>query len=95
MHPVLLMIGNIASNICMKATTHTWSCIVFMSIPKFETHPDYHSILQAKLWHKCMDRICINLKVTAQVGKFIPDCNGYICCCFTPLIAYQGDLPEQ
>ena len=32
MHPIFLTIGNIASNICMKATTHAWSCVTFMPV---------------------------------------------------------------
>ena len=47
MHPLFITIGNINSDIRMKATFHVWQCVAFISLPKFETHSDYQTILQA------------------------------------------------
>ncbi|KAG1886948.1 uncharacterized protein F5891DRAFT_1132294 [Suillus fuscotomentosus] len=33
MHPLFLTIGNINSDVHMKATSHTWRCVVYMPIP--------------------------------------------------------------
>ncbi|KAG1755735.1 hypothetical protein EDB19DRAFT_1823246 [Suillus lakei] len=52
-----------------------------------EMHP-------ARLWHKCMDLICANLKAAAAEGCFMPDPFRYIRYVFTPLIAHVCDLPE-
>ncbi|KAG1848559.1 hypothetical protein DFJ58DRAFT_842935 [Suillus subalutaceus] len=58
MHPLFLTIGNIDSDIRMKATSHAWRCVAYIPIPKFETHSDYHTILKSHVWH--------NLKVAAK-----------------------------
>ncbi|KAG1805845.1 uncharacterized protein BJ212DRAFT_1449522 [Suillus subaureus] len=94
MHPVFLTISNIDSDIRSKATLRAWQCIAYMPIAKFHVHPDYQSILQVWLWHKCMDLILANLKATALDGCFMPDPSRYICYVFTPLIAHVCDLPE-
>ncbi|KAI5993923.1 hypothetical protein EDD15DRAFT_2166736 [Pisolithus albus] len=39
MHPLFLTIGNINSDICMKAMVHAWCCVAFMPTVKFEFHP--------------------------------------------------------
>jgi hypothetical protein len=67
-----------------------------MPIPKFaDVHPDYQTILSQRLFHKCMDIIFADTKVAAMVGKFMPDPAGHVRHCFTPLVAYTADLPEQ
>ncbi|KAH7909168.1 hypothetical protein BJ138DRAFT_1200335 [Hygrophoropsis aurantiaca] len=88
MHPLFLTIGNINSDVRMKATAHAWSCVAFMPIPKFDTHGDYQSILSARVWHKCMDIVCDRLKVAAQVGEFMVDPLSHLRYCFTFLVAY-------
>ncbi|KAH7904286.1 hypothetical protein BJ138DRAFT_1239251, partial [Hygrophoropsis aurantiaca] len=88
MHPLFLTIGNIDSDVRMKATAHAWRCVAFMPIPKFDTHNDYQSILAARLWHKCMDLVCDGLKVAARVGEFMVDPTSHLRYCFTLLIAY-------
>ncbi|KAI6020817.1 hypothetical protein BKA83DRAFT_4464486 [Pisolithus microcarpus] len=84
MHPLFLTIANIDSNIHMKATACAWRCIAFVPVIKFEVHPDYQTILQARLWHKCMDIVMEKLKRTANVGEFMTDA-----------FAWMADLPEQ
>jgi hypothetical protein len=65
-----------------------------MLIVKFRVHPDYQSILQAWLWHKCMDLVCDNLKAVATEGCFMPDPFRFIHYVFTPLVAHVCNLPE-
>ncbi|KAI6118625.1 hypothetical protein EV401DRAFT_2057563 [Pisolithus croceorrhizus] len=62
MHPLFLTIVNINSEVHMKAKAHAWACMVYTPIPEFLTHPDFHSILEAHVWHCCMDIVCANLK---------------------------------
>ncbi|KAI5993922.1 hypothetical protein EDD15DRAFT_2166857 [Pisolithus albus] len=52
-------------------------------------------ILQAQLWHRCMDIIMEKLKHAANVGEFMTDPFGDIQFCFTPLIAWTANLLEQ
>ncbi|KAG1780065.1 hypothetical protein EV702DRAFT_1178226 [Suillus placidus] len=94
MHPIFITIGNIDSEVRSKATLRAWRCIAYMPITKFHVHPDYQSILQARLWHKCMDLVLANLKAAALDGCFMPDPSRHIHYVFTPLIAHVCDLPE-
>ncbi|KAG2123152.1 hypothetical protein BD769DRAFT_1670232 [Suillus cothurnatus] len=52
-------------------------------------------LLRARLWHKCMDLVCSNLKVAAHVGEYMIDPSARVHYCFTPLISHIVDLPEQ
>ncbi|KAG1765674.1 hypothetical protein EDD22DRAFT_1014434 [Suillus occidentalis] len=94
MHPVFITIGNIDSEVRSKATLRAWRCVGYMPIVKFKVHPDYQTILQARLWHKCMDLIFANLKAAASEGCFMPDPFRHLRYVFTPLIAHVCDLPE-
>ncbi|KAG1753656.1 uncharacterized protein EDB91DRAFT_1234095 [Suillus paluster] len=94
MHPVFLTISNIQSEVQMKATAHTWSCVAFIPIPKFDIHSDFQMLLHTHLFHKCMDLIFAKCKVAMRIGKYMPDPMGYLRHCFTPLVAYTADLPE-
>ncbi|KIJ19284.1 hypothetical protein PAXINDRAFT_36856, partial [Paxillus involutus ATCC 200175] len=95
MHPLFLTLGNIQSDVHMKVTTHAWSCIAYMPLAQFVAHGDYTFILQARLWHRCMDIVCSGLKRVAAHGEFMADPGGYLHYCFTPLVGYLADLPEQ
>ncbi|KAG1862846.1 hypothetical protein C8R48DRAFT_603026 [Suillus tomentosus] len=91
MHPVFVTIGNIDSEVRSKATLRAWRCVAYIPIIKFRVHTDYQSILQARLWHKCLDLVFANLKVAAKDGCFMPDPSRYIRHVFTPLISRQVD----
>ncbi|KAI6009745.1 hypothetical protein PISMIDRAFT_117447 [Pisolithus microcarpus 441] len=95
MHPLFLMIGNIDSDAHMKATVYAWHCVAFMPTIKFDVHPDYQTILQARLWHRCVDIVTEKLKCAANVGEFMTDPFGDVRHCFTPLVAWTADFPEQ
>jgi len=95
MHPLFFTLGNINSKVWMKATSHAWSCTAFMPIVKFDVHPDYQTILSARIWHMCMDMITATLKSAAKTGVILPDPSGTLRWGFTPLVAWIADLPEQ
>lgn len=94
MHPIFVTIANIDSEVRSKATLRAWRCVGYMPVVKFKVHQDYQTILQARLWHKCMDLIFANLKTAAAEGCFMPDPFRHIRYVFTPLIAHVCDLPE-
>lgn len=95
MHPLFLSIGNIASDVRMAATSHAWRCVAFMPIPKFsEAHSEFQTILQTRVWHKCVDLVTVKLKQAASQGKMMVDAHGRIRNSFTPLAAWTADLPE-
>jgi len=66
-----------------------------MPIPTFIVNSEFQTLLRARLWHKCMDLVCSNLKVAARVGKYMVNPSARLCYCFTPLISHIADLPEQ
>ena len=68
MHPVFMLIGNIQSDVRMQATSHAWRCVAFIPTPEFEVHPDYQTILFARLFHHCMDEVMAPLKHAALHG---------------------------
>ncbi|KAI6114186.1 hypothetical protein F5141DRAFT_1187807 [Pisolithus sp. B1] len=72
MHPLFLTIVNINSKVHMKAKVHAWACVAYTLIPEFLTHPDFHSILEAHVWHRCMDIVCANLKKHHLSGVQLP-----------------------
>jgi len=95
MHPVFVSIGNIQSDVRMQATSHAWQCVAFVPVPSFDIHPDFQTLCSARLFHQCMDVVFRSLKTTAGHGASMTDSLGYIRNCYTPLVAYIADLPEQ
>ncbi|KAL4080505.1 hypothetical protein J3A83DRAFT_4355613 [Scleroderma citrinum] len=95
MHPLFISIGNIPGHICMAATSHAWQCVVFMPIPKFNTPKACQLILQAHVWHNCVNIVTMGLKCLAHIRGYMPDSHGNLQYCFTPLVAWTADLPEQ
>ncbi|KAG2363985.1 hypothetical protein BDR07DRAFT_1566901 [Suillus spraguei] len=95
MHPTFLTIANIQSDFHMKATAHAWSCMAYMPVPQFVCHPDFTSLLQARVWHRCMDIVFVSVKSAAAMGTQMVDPVGNLCYAFTPLVAYIANLPKQ
>ncbi|KIK11315.1 hypothetical protein PISMIDRAFT_122910 [Pisolithus microcarpus 441] len=95
MHPLFLTIANINSKVRMKATSHAWRCIAYTPTPEFLTNSEFRSVLEARVWHRCVDIVCAGLKLATCTGTFISDLNNATRYCFTPLAAYTADLPEQ
>ncbi|KAL4062740.1 hypothetical protein J3A83DRAFT_4363134 [Scleroderma citrinum] len=92
MHPLFISIGNIPGHICMAATSHAWQCVVFMPIPKFNTPKACQLILQAHVWHNCVNIVTMGLKCLAHIRGYMPDSHGNLQYCFTPLIIDPWDL---
>ncbi|KAL4071992.1 hypothetical protein J3A83DRAFT_4358328 [Scleroderma citrinum] len=95
MHPVFMTIGNIQSDIRMQAMSHAWHCIAFIPSLEFKVHSDFQTILQAWVFHWSLDIVTTSLKDSADHGCDLVDPSRHIRNCYTPLIAYIVDLPEQ
>ena len=95
MHPLFLTIANINSDVHMKATSHSWACVAYTPTPEFLVHPEYKLVLEARVWHRCLDIVCAGLKIAVHTGTFISDSSNLSRYCFTPLVGYIADLPEQ
>lgn len=79
----------------MKATSHAWCCVGFLPISHFDESNDVQSMLKARVWHRCADRIFANLKTAARTGKDIADPFGNKRRGHTLLVGWIADLPEQ
>ncbi|EGO22837.1 hypothetical protein SERLADRAFT_371115 [Serpula lacrymans var. lacrymans S7.9] len=76
MHPTFLTLANIASDVHMKATSHSWLCTAFLPVPTFlDCRTEYQSVLSDRVWHTCMDIIMKNLKASAATGVWMSDPN--------------------
>ncbi|KIK94715.1 hypothetical protein PAXRUDRAFT_11883 [Paxillus rubicundulus Ve08.2h10] len=95
MHLVFITLGNIQSDVRMQATSHAWRCVAFVPTPTFDIHPDFQTLLSSCLFHQCMDMVFDSLKKAALHGVAMTDPFGHIHNCFTPLVTYIADLPEQ
>ncbi|KAI6105041.1 hypothetical protein EDD16DRAFT_1524393 [Pisolithus croceorrhizus] len=95
MHPLFLTITNIDLRVHMKVTSHAWVCIVYMLAPDFIMNSEVHLVLEACIWHCCMDIVCAGLKLAAHTSTFMSDPNNATWYCFTLLAAYTADLLEQ
>lgn len=66
-----------------------------MPIAQF-THPKkrMRGVLDARLFHQCLDLVLDPLKKAATIGRMMSDPLGNIRYCFTPLVSYIADTPE-
>ena len=94
-HPLLISIANISMMVQNKAASHSFLLLVLMPIPEF-LHDTSRmcSLLEARLFHQCLDIVLKPLKQAAQFGCTISDPLGNQCYCFTPLVSYIANTPE-
>ncbi|KAI6035913.1 hypothetical protein BKA83DRAFT_13397 [Pisolithus microcarpus] len=94
-HPLLISLANIRMNVQNKASSHTFLLTTLMPIVEFiHPIPRIRSVLEAHLFHACLDFILEPLKKAAQLGQMMADPLRNVCFCFTPLVAYIVDTPE-
>ena len=95
-HLLLLSLANINANIRSKGSLHAHVLLALLPVASFihlKTH--VRSLLSDRLVHKSLDLVLKPLKIAAIVGIMMSDPVGNSCYCFTPLIAYIADTPEQ
>ncbi|KAG6369260.1 hypothetical protein JVT61DRAFT_15532 [Boletus reticuloceps] len=95
-YPLLISLANIRMNIRNKASSHAFLPAALIPIPEF-LHPvkRMRSVLEACLFHYCLNIIVEPLKIAAQMGRMMSDPLGNLWFCFTPLAAYIADTPEE
>ncbi|KIK14715.1 hypothetical protein PISMIDRAFT_116520, partial [Pisolithus microcarpus 441] len=94
-HPLLISLANIRMNVRNKASSHAFLLTALMPIVEFiHPIPRIHSVLEARLFHTCLDFILEPLKKAAQLGRMMADPLRNVRFCFTPLVAYIVDTPE-
>jgi len=94
-HPLLLSLANIKMCVRNKASVHGFLLLALLPIPEFlHESSRIRSILDAHLFHHCLDIILQPLKDAMECGCTMSDPLGNLCYCFTPLISYIAHTPE-
>ena len=95
-HLLLLSLANINPDIRSKGSLHAHVLLALLPVGSF-LHKKTHvcSLLSDRLVHECLDFVLKPLKVAATVGVMMSDPVGNLRYCFTPLVAYIADTPEQ
>jgi len=78
-----------------KATSDSYVLLALLPIPKF-IHPNkkVRGMLEARLYHHCLDLILQPLKSAAELGVILSDPLGNHRWCFPPLASFIVDTPE-
>ena len=95
-HPVLISLANIDASIRSKASVHTYLLLALLPIVKF-THKTtrVRGLLQDRLVHSALNIVLSPLKTAATVGVMMNDPVGNLRYCFTPLVSWIADTPEE
>ncbi|KAI5982093.1 hypothetical protein EDD15DRAFT_2403257 [Pisolithus albus] len=96
-HPLLLSLANIDADIRSKGSLHGHVLLALLPVVSFiHGKTRVRSLLSDRLVHESLDFVLKPpLKVAAAVGVMMSDPVGNLRYCFTPLIAYIADTPEQ
>ncbi|KAH7905010.1 hypothetical protein BJ138DRAFT_1233543 [Hygrophoropsis aurantiaca] len=94
-HPLLISLANIKMSVRNKGSSHAFLLLALMPIAKF-THANsrMNSVLDARLFHQCLDIVLKPLKQAAELGRMMSDPVGNQRYCFTLLASYIVDTPE-
>ncbi|KAI6015807.1 hypothetical protein BKA83DRAFT_4060711 [Pisolithus microcarpus] len=94
-HPLLISLANIRMNVRNKGSSHAFLLTALMPIAEF-IYPvtRIRLVLEACLFHACLDFVLEPLKKAAQFGRMMADPLGNVRFCFTPLVSYIVDTPE-
>ena len=95
-HPLLLSLANIDADIRSKGSLHAHVLLALLPVVSFIHHKTrIRSLMADRLVHEGLDFVLKPLKVAAAVGIMMNDPVGNLRYCYTPLIAYIADTPEQ
>ena len=95
-HPLLLSLANINTDICSKSSFHSFLLLALLPVPSFiHNKSRVQGLLSDHLIHQCLDFVLKPLKIAAAIRVMMSDPIGNLCHCYTPLVAYITDTPEQ
>lgn len=95
-HPLLITLANIDPTIRSKTSLHGYLLLGLLPIPKFiHKNTRVRSLLQDRLFHQALDTILRPIKIAASIGIMMSDPVGNLRYCYTPLVAWIADTPEQ
>ncbi|KAI6018858.1 hypothetical protein EDC04DRAFT_2576217, partial [Pisolithus marmoratus] len=95
-HPLLISLANISADVHRKGSTKSYLLLALLPVPQF-VHPNKHlcGVLASRLLHQVISIIVGPLKKAAEVGCMMSDPIRNLKHCFTPLVAYIANTPEQ
>ena len=95
-HPLLLTLANITTDIRSKGSLHSHLLLALLPVASFiHKKSRIRSLLCDRLLHHCLDLVLTPLKIAASIGVMMNDPRGNLRYCFTPLVGYIADTPEQ
>ncbi|KIK15671.1 hypothetical protein PISMIDRAFT_114751, partial [Pisolithus microcarpus 441] len=95
-HPLLISLANISADVCRKGSMNSYLLLALLPVPWF-VHPNkcLHGVLASQLLHQVISIVVKPLKMAAEVGRMMSNPVGNLKHCFTPLVTYITDTPEQ
>jgi hypothetical protein len=76
-------------------SNNAYLLLALLPIPKFIHHKrPIRGMLEARLYHHCLDVVLAPLKAAAQLGVMLSDPLRNLCWCFTALASFIVDTPE-
>jgi hypothetical protein len=94
-YPLLISLANIAMDFRNKASNNSFLLLALLPIPKFiQCKKKVCGMLDARLYHHCLNIVLAPLKVAARLGIMLSDPVGDLRWCFTPLASFIVDTPE-
>ena len=94
-HPLLISLANISMEFWNKASNRAFLLLALLSIPKYiHKRSKVCGMLEAQLYHQCLDIVLAPLKAAAQLSIMLSDPLENLRWCFTPLASFIVDTPE-
>lgn len=94
-HPLLLSLANIDMECRMHSSNHAFVLLAILPEARFIAPEEVQGVLGNRLFHECVDFVVEPLKTAARIGIMMSDPVGNQRFCFTPLVAFIADTPEQ
>ncbi|KAG2750887.1 hypothetical protein P692DRAFT_201710227 [Suillus brevipes Sb2] len=95
-HPLLVSLANIDPGVRAKGSLHAYIPLALLPVAKFlHRNKRMHGVLADRLLHQCINLGVEPLKQAACLGIMMSDPWGFSRYCFTPLIAYVADTPQE
>ncbi|KAG1856135.1 hypothetical protein F4604DRAFT_1590413 [Suillus subluteus] len=95
-HPLLVSLANIDPSVRAKGSLHAYIPLALLPVAKFvHRNKRMRGVLADRLLHQCIDLVVEPLKQAACLGIMMSDPQGFSRYCFTPLVAYVADTPEE
>ncbi|KAH7101919.1 hypothetical protein BKA62DRAFT_618075 [Auriculariales sp. MPI-PUGE-AT-0066] len=97
-YPVYMTIGNIPKHLRRQPSMRSWRLLAYLPTGKVDGtifSANTARKLRAQLFHRCMTLVCKPLFEPANKGEVFIDSHGVARTCYTILVAYAADYPEQ